>query len=203
MEQQKKKTTRSVKKTTTKKKVVKTTPETEENAVEKVVESEEQIKDQPVREFNNDDLIDVKSVFAGSCTLVGRRTKNIYVWEELGEIQQVEFQDLLAEITNRYSKYIYEPLLLIEDEDVINKYPKLKELYDDMVDTDELTYSLLNDSVEDLQKILISLPYGLQETAKNLASTLMQEEELYDVRKIHLIDDLFGTALSEQLSLYR
>ena len=142
-------------------------------------------------------------MFAGSCTLIGRRSGNIYVWEALGEIQYVEYQDLLAEITNRYSQYIYEPLLLIEDEDVINKNPKLKDLYDTMIDVEDIEESLLNDSVEDLRNILISLPSGLQETVKSIASTLMQDGDLYDVRKIRLLDDLYHTALSEQLSLYQ
>ena len=109
----------------------------------------------------------------------------------------------MAEITNRYSKYIYEPLLLIEDEDVINKNPKLKDLYDAMIDLDELEDSLLNDSVEELRSILITLPSGLKETVKSVASTLMQDGALYDVRKIRLLDDLYHTALSEQLSLYQ
>ena len=145
----------------------------------------------------------MKSVFAGSCTLVGRRSGNVYVWERLGEIQYVEYQDLLAEITNRYSKYIYEPLLLIEDEDVINKNPKLKDLYDAMIDVEDIEDSLLNDSVEELRSILITLPSGLKETVKSVASTLMQDGALYDVRKIRLLDDLYHTALSEQLSLYQ
>lgn len=209
MEETKKKSARrsSVKKTpaknTTSKKdksaeeVVKEAEEVQEVVEEKVVPTE-----QP-REFQKDDLIEVKSVFAGSCTLVGRRSGNVYVWETLGEIQYVEYQDLLAEITNRYSKYIYEPLLLIEDEDVINKNPKLKDLYDAMIDVEDIEDSLLNDSVEDLRSILISLPSGLKETVKSVASTLMQDGALYDVRKIRLLDDLYHTALSEQLSLYQ
>ena len=209
MEETKKKSARrsSVKKTpaknTTSKKdksaeeVVKEAKEVQEVVEEKVVPTE-----QP-REFQKDDLIEVKSVFAGSCTLVGRISGNVYVWETLGEIQYVEYQDLLAEITNRYSKYIYEPLLLIEDEDVINKNPKLKDLYDAMIDVEEIEDSLLNDSVEELRSILITLPSGLKETVKSVASTLMQDGALYDVRKIRLLDDLYHTALSEQLSLYQ
>lgn len=209
MEETKKKSARrsSVKKTpaknTTSKKdksaeeVVKEAEEVQEVVEEKVVPTE-----QP-REFQKDDLIEVKSVFAGSCTLVGRRSGNVYVWEKLGEIQYVEYQDLLAEITNRYSKYIYEPLLLIEDEDVINKNPKLKDLYDAMIDVEDIEDSLLNDSVEELRSILITLPSGLKETVKSVASTLMQDGALYDVRKIRLLDDLYHTALSEQLSLYQ
>lgn len=209
MEETKKKSARrsSVKKTpaknTTSKKdktaeeVVKEAEEVQEVVEEKVVPTE-----QP-REFQKDDLIEVKSVFAGSCTLVGRRSGNVYVWETLGEIQYVEYQDLLAEITNRYSKYIYEPLLLIEDEDVINKNPKLKDLYDAMIDVEDIEDSLLNDSVEELRSILITLPSGLKETVKSVASTLMQDGALYDVRKIRLLDDLYHTALSEQLSLYQ
>lgn len=200
-ETQKKSTRRSpVKKTPTKK----TTPK-KEQANEEVVNTfeEEVVEIEQPREFKKDDLIKVKSVFAGSCTLIGRRSGNIYVWEALGEIQYVEYQDLLAEITNRYSQYIYEPLLLIEDEDVINKNPKLKDLYDTMIDVEDIEESLLNDSVEDLRNILISLPSGLQETVKNIASTLMQDGDLYDVRKIRLLDDLYHTALSEQLSLYQ
>lgn len=209
MEETKKKSARrsSVKKTpaknTTSKKdksaeeVVKEAEEVQEVVDEKVVPTEQ------TREFQKDDLIEVKSVFAGSCTLVGRRSGNVYVWETLGEIQYVEYQDLLAEITNRYSKYIYEPLLLIEDEDVINKNPKLKDLYDAMIDVEDIEDSLLNDSVEELRSILITLPSGLKETVKSVASTLMQDGALYDVRKIRLLDDLYHTALSEQLSLYQ
>lgn len=209
MEETKKKSARrsSVKKTpaknaTSKKdksaeEVVKEAEEVQEVVDEKVVPTE-----QP-REFQKDDLIEVKSVFAGSCTLVGRRSGNVYVWETLGEIQYVEYQDLLAEITNRYSKYIYEPLLLIEDEDVINKNPKLKDLYDAMIDVEDIEDSLLNNSVEELRSILITLPSGLKETVKSVASTLMQDGALYDVRKIRLLDDLYHTALSEQLSLYQ
>lgn len=209
MEETKKKSARrsSVKKTPAKKttskkdkaaeEIAKEAEEVQEAVEEKVVPTE-----QP-REFQKDDLIEVKSVFAGSCTLVGRRSGNVYVWETLGEIQYVEYQDLLAEITNRYSKYIYEPLLLIEDEDVINKTPKLKDLYNAMIDVEDIEDSLLNDSVEDLRSILISLPSGLKETVKSVASTLMQDGALYDVRKIRLLDDLYHTALSEQLSLYQ
>lgn len=209
MEETKKKSARrsSVKKTPVKK-----TTSKKDKAVEEVVKEVEKVKEvveekavpteQP-REFKKDDLIKVKSVFAGSCTLIGRRSGNIYVWEALGEIQYVEYQDLLAEITNRYSQYIYEPLLLIEDEDVINKNPKLKDLYDTMIDVEAIEESLLNDSVEELRSILISLPSGLKETVKSIASTLMQDGDLYDVRKIRLLDDLYNTALSEQLNLYQ
>ena len=209
MEEIKKKSARrsSVKKTPAKKTTSKKEQATEDvvntvDEVKEVVEEKVVPTEQP-REFQKDDLIEVKSVFAGSCTLVGRRSGNVYVWETLGEIQYVEYQDLLAEITNRYSQYIYEPLLLIEDEDVINKNPKLKDLYDTMIDVEDIEESLLNDSVEDLRSILISLPSGLKETVKSVASTLMQDGALYDVRKIRLLDDLYHTALSEQLSLYQ
>ena len=202
MEETKKKSARrsSVKKTPAKK----TTSKKDKVAEEVVNKSEEEVveTEQP-REFQKDDLIEVKSVFAGSCTLVGRRSGNVYVWENLGEVQEVEYQDLSAEITNRYSKYIYEPLLLIEDEDIIAKHSKLKDLYDSMIDVEDIEDSLLNDSVEELRSILISLPSGLQETVKNVASTLMQDGDLYDVRKIRLLDDLYNTALSEQLNLYQ
>ena len=209
MEETKKKSARrsSVKKTPAKNTTAKKDKSAEEGVkeakeVQEVVEEKVVPTEQP-REFQKDDLIEVKSVFAGSCTLVGRRSGNVYVWETLGEIQYVEYQDLLAEITNRYSKYIYEPLLLIEDEDVINKNPKLKDLYDAMIDVEEIEDSLLNDSVEELRSILITLPSGLKETVKSVASTLMQDGALYDVRKIRLLDDLYHTALSEQLSLYQ
>lgn len=209
MEETKKKSARRssvkktpAKKTTSKKDKVAAEVAKEVEEVKEVVEEKVVPTEQP-REFQKDDLIEVKSVFAGSCTLVGRRSGNVYVWETLGEIQYVEYQDLLAEITNRYSKYIYEPLLLIEDEDVINKNPKLKDLYDAMIDVEEIEDSLLNDSVEELRSILITLPSGLKETVKSVASTLMQDGALYDVRKIRLLDDLYHTALSEQLSLYQ
>lgn len=173
-------------------------------ATSKKVETEVQATPTKVEvEFKNSDAIETKSVFAGSVTLVGRRTGNVYVWENLGDYQEVEYQDLLAEIRNRYSKYIYEPLILIENEDVIAKFPKIDELYSEMMDTDELTDAIINEDVDVLQDILLSLPTGLKESVKNIASTLIQEGELYDVRKIRLVDDLFGTALLEQMNLFK
>lgn len=200
MEEKKTKGTRrslgTARKSTSKKKT--------EEVKETVVQEQEEVKSAKAEvEFKNSDAIETKSVFAGSVTLVGRRTGNIYVWENLGDYQDVEYQDLLAEIRNRYSKYIYEPLVLIENEDVIAKFPKLEELYSEMMDVDELTNAILDEEVDDLRDILVSLPTGLKDSVKSIVATLMQEGDLYDVRKIRLVDDLFGTALLEQMNLYK
>ncbi len=200
MEEKKTKGTRrslgTARKSTSKKKT--------EEVKETVVQEQEETKSVKAEvEFKNSDAIETKSVFAGSVTLVGRRTGNIYVWENLGDYQDVEYQDLLAEIRNRYSKYIYEPLILIENEDVIAKFPKLEELYSEMMDVDELTNAILDEEVDDLRDILVSLPTGLKDSVKSIVATLMQEGDLYDVRKIRLVDDLFGTALLEQMNLYK
>lgn len=200
MEEKKTKGTRrslgTARKSTSKKKT--------EEVKETVVQEQEETKSAKAEvEFKNSDAIETKSVFAGSVTLVGRRTGNIYVWENLGDYQDVEYQDLLAEIRNRYSKYIYEPLILIENEDVIAKFPKLEELYSEMMDVDELTNAILDEEVDDLRDILVSLPTGLKDSVKSIVATLMQEGDLYDVRKIRLVDDLFGTALLEQMNLYK
>lgn len=200
MEEKKTKGTRrslgTARKSTSKKKT--------EEVKETVVQEQEETKSAKAEvEFKNSDAIETKSVFAGSVTLVGRRTGNIYVWENLGDYQDVEYQDLLAEIRNRYSKYIYEPLILIENEDVIAKFPKLEELYSEMMDVEELTNAILDEEVDDLRDILVSLPTGLKDSVKSIVATLMQEGDLYDVRKIRLVDDLFGTALLEQMNLYK
>lgn len=209
MEEVKTKTTRrsmSAKKTTTTKRTKAKKETVAEETVTPVTEEQEMVEEvteeRTKKEFKSDDEISTKSVFAGSCTLIGRRTGNVYVWEDLGEYQDVEYQDLLAEIKNHYSKYIYEPLILIEDEDLISNFPKIEKMYENMMDTDELTEAILNDEVQDLKDILISLPTGLKESVKNIVSTLIQNGELYDVRKIRLVDDLFGTALLEQMNLY-
>lgn len=90
------------------------------------------------RKFEKDDLISCTSVFPGSCFMVGKRSGNQYAWGEMGEVQEVYFQDLQAEMLNSRSSFIYDPLIIINDPEVYQNKPAIGELYKQLYTMDEI-----------------------------------------------------------------
>ena len=66
------------------------------------------------------DLIETSSVTAGDLVLIGGKTRRMYRWRAYGDTAYVEYQDLLAEMYNHSSKYLYDPLFIINSQEVLD-----------------------------------------------------------------------------------
>ena len=164
-----------------------------ENTAEEVV-LEEEITKEP-KNFKETDLIPCMCVFPGSVGMTGKRTRNVYHWDGMGSIEYVEFQDLTSEVLNKKSTYIYEPLIIISDDDFLDLNPKLHELYSDYYTPDEIIEVIEDSSPEEMKEFIENLPYKLKDNVKTIASTLIQNGELDSIRKVKIIDKIFGTNL--------
>lgn len=154
------------------------------------------------RQFAKDDLILCTNVFAGTTVMIGKRTGNKYVWEGFGDEQEVEYEDLKSAALNKRSDFIYSPSILIQDEDFINEFPYLKEFYQNMIAPEDIVHLVETGTAKDLEKALKTLPRGLTDTIKGIVATMIQDGRLDSMKKIRIIDEVFGTELLKQVEMF-
>ena len=153
------------------------------------------------RKFEKDDLISCTSVFPGSCFMVGKRSGNQYAWGEMGEVQEVYFQDLQAEMLNSRSSFIYDPLIVINDPEVYQNKPAVGELYKQLYTMDEILDLMdSNDSVK-VKEELRKMPEGVLHSVKNMIASLIQDGLTTNYRTVKAVDDELGTDLAKHFEL--
>lgn len=162
---------------------------------QEVVEEEVKPVSKKVNKIKHDpsELIACRSVRFGELILIGPKTRMPYSWANEGDIREVEYQDLMSWRALR-SKYLFEPMIIIEDEDICEEWQAdLGKLYAELQEIDlkaifKLPYRQF---VAQLKK----LPAGMRPTVQNMAYAMIQDGTLYDLRVIKAIDENLGTEL--------
>ena len=185
---------------TTKKKSTVETEETIENEV--VKETVEEVKPMPKKvnkpKHDPNELILCRSVRFGGLRLIGPKTHMPYEWANEGDVREVEYQDLVSWRALRH-KYLFEPMIIIEDEDIVEEWKAdLGDLYDELQNIDIKAMFKLphRQFVAQLKK----LPAGLKTTVQNMAYSMIQDRTLYDLRIIDAIDEILGTELKMMIN---
>ena len=167
------------------------TEEVIENEVEEVVKPAPKKVNKPKHDPN--ELISCRSVRFGELRLIGPKTHFPYSWANEGDIRDVEYQDLVS-WRALHSRYLFEPMIIIEDEDLVEEWKAdLGSLYDNLqqIDLKEMFKLPHRQFVAQLKK----LPDGMKTTVQNMAYSMIQNRTLYDLRTIDAIDEILGTEL--------
>lgn len=155
-----------------------------------------------VKKFEKDELISCTSVFPGSCILIGKRTGNQYVWDAMGEEQSVVYQDLQAEILNKRSSFIYDPLILINDPEVYKGKEAITNLYKNIYFVEDIQNLMDSKDTVKIKEALRSMPSGVVKSVKTIIATLIQEGEITDYKAVKAVDDELGTDIAKQFELF-
>ncbi len=163
-----------------------------EDFVEEVIEAP---KPKKVNKPKHDpsELISCRSVRFGELRLIGPKTRMPYSWANEGDYRDVEYQDLVS-WKALHSPYLYEPMIIIEDEDIREEWhADLGKLYDELeeVDLKAMFKMPMRQFVSQLKK----LPDGMKTTVQNMAYAGIKDGSLYDLRIIKAIDEHLGTEL--------
>lgn len=175
-----------------------------ENKVEEVVE--EKVEKKPVarkkvaRKFNDTDKILCKSIAYGKVFMDGDKSKDIYEFQFKGDEVKVEYRDIVAKVRSN-SKFIFNPIIVVQDEECINSIPKLKEFYNSIYYIDDPD-KILDLEVGELEEILPQIPIGVANALKSAASKRIADNEMDSVAKIRTLDNFFGTQLMLLTGLY-
>lgn len=159
------------------------------------VEAQAPIPKKEVKKFSPSDLVECRSVTGGELILIGDKSKLQYTWADYGDTAWVEYQDLQA-LQSRRSGFLTKPRFIIEDKDLVEQWGSmLKPIYDKInTQTIEDFFGLPLNKFKAQLKII---PEGLKDAIKTKAVQMIQDEELYDIRKVREIDAAWGTDFVE------
>ena len=168
----------------------KNVPVIEEEIVEEVIEKPKKVN-KP--KHDPSELILCRSVRFGELILIGPKTRMPYSWANEGDVREVEYQDLMSWRALR-SRYLFDPMIIIEDEDLVEEWKAdLGKIYEDVqsIDLKEMFKLPSRQFISQLKK----LPESMKSTVQNMAYAMIQDGTLYDLRTIKAIDEILGTEL--------
>ena len=142
------------------------------------------------------DMVEVTSVTAGELILIGGKTRRLYRWKDYGDTAYVEYQNLLAEKYSSSSKYLYDPLFIINSSEVLEQpgFEKLNELYQHVISAEEID-KIFSLDLPSFEKTLKGLPKGLRNSMKAIAAGKVLDGSLDSISKIKAIDSILGSDL--------
>lgn len=178
-------------------------PVVEIEAIEEVVEekpkatkTKEEVRK---KEFKNTDGIKCTSITSGGLYMVGLKTDLMYSWLDSGDVIEVEYQDLLAEV-RMHGMYAFRPRFIVDDEDFVAQHPELDTLYASLYSKRDLK-QILQLPPEQLRQVVSGLPEGAKDALKAIASDAIARGEFDSMNRIKILDEIFGTQLLLKLNM--
>ena len=182
-------------KTTTAKATDNKTVTKEGEAVEtKSAVSSSAIEEKPVKKFYDQDGVMCRSCTSGQLIMVGKKTGNLYTWSNFGDMSEVEFSDLRAAKLTK-SDFVWKPLFIIEDEDLLEQWNDVAEMYKNMYTPEDLEEIFSINNLGRFGDVLKQLPVGIQDSVKTMAADKIADGSLDSINKIKKIDEVLGTDL--------
>lgn len=167
------------------------TKKTQTNVTTNVSKNEEIIEKEE-KTFKPEDGIPCKSMVSGPLYVKGYRSKIPYTWADYGDVIEVEYRDLIYMARMNGNTTLYQPRIIVEDEDFVEQNPKLKTLYDSMYTESDL-YEVLDMSPAKMKQVIAKLPVGCKNAIKGIASTMIDDGRLDSISKIKALDEVFET----------
>ena len=173
-----------------------TTKETvkNENSEEVSETKKTQTKKVEKRKFEQNEGISCRSVVQGGVYMTGNKTKAPYEWSDYGDRTEVEYCDLVSLVRER-SGYLFNPFIVVEDEDFIAEFPQLEKFYSQNYSIMELS-NILSLPVEQMEREISTLPKTAVDSLKKIAANQVSLGQIDSVSKIKALDKIFGTDLN-------
>ena len=168
---------------------------------EKVISSEENkkpVEKKTKKEFGNTDLIPCVSITVGGLHMIGAKSGDVYHWTNIGEVTEVEYRDLLAEVRN-HTFYVYDPAFIIQDDDFLAQHDDILVRYGQLYTPADIEAVLALPATQ-LEATLKKMPIGAQNAVKDLAVRKIDNGTLDSVQRIKVLDAYFGTELLLKLT---
>lgn len=177
-----------------------TTKQTKSEITQESIVAEETVVETPKKaapvkktpkKYAPNDRIECRSVTGGELILIGQKSQLQYTWADYNDTTEVEYQDLQA-LQSRRSKFLTKPRFIIEDEELVEQWGSmLKPIYEKVISQNIEDFFAL--PLNKFKAQLNVMPDGLKDAIKTKAVQMIQNDELYDVRKVREMDTAWGT----------
>ena len=171
--------------------MTKSTLKTEEVKTE---EANQTVSKPEPKKFNPNDGIRCRSVTHGILFVDGLATNMKYTFVDYDYETEITYRDLVALVVAR-NKAIYNPRIIIMDEDFIAEYPALGKFYKEHFATKNIK-EILDMPDYQMKEAISKLPKGAIESLKSIAVNMIVSGEIDSIRRIRSLDEAFGTDLS-------
>lgn len=153
----------------------------------------EKIEKPKKKRFKNEDEIECVSITPGQLFVQGERSKELYIFADIDDVQFIRFDDLQY-MVRRKAPAVFRPRFIIHDKDFLDQNPSVSASYGALYSTKDMK-NILKCDIGEMKAKLAQLPYGVYDSFKTLAATEISRGRLDSVRKIKVIDEFFGTNL--------
>lgn len=150
--------------------------------------------------FTQSEPILCRSVTPGWLGVPGK-SGMYYVFANYGDETEIEYGDLFA-LKNSHSRYIYDPLFVIEDDDLLDnpRWKDVSEFYSDKVYGMDDINNVLNKPNNAFKSTLQSLPKGLLKAITVEVAKRIEDGSFDSIRKIRDLDEVCGTDFGKMIN---
>lgn len=178
------------------KKEVKKAPSRPKKKEEAPKEEDKEVKPAVVRKkksFDENDQIPCRSVTNGKYIYIGKATGTPYRFLNYGDVEYISYKDLRMAANNTGSNTCcYAPFIIVDNDDFVEEFPKLKEFYAGMYTTKDYT-KILALPAEEMARAIEKMPKAAKETLKGLVATMIKNGSIDSLKKIKTLESVFGS----------
>lgn len=145
------------------------------------------------RVFEQSDGVMCRSVCSGVLFIQGPKTGMMYQFTDYDDQTEIEYRDLVALVRSK-DKNIYEPRIIIEDEDFLKEYSAIEDYYTSQFTTRDIKAILKMDD-DEMTVAIKKLPRGAFENLKSIAAFQVANGYIDSRRKIKTLNEVLGIDL--------
>lgn len=164
------------------------------------VKAEPKVEAKKSKTFAQADPILCRSVTPGWLGVPGK-SGMYYVFANYGDETEIEYGDLFA-LKNSHSRYIYDPLFVIEDEELLEnpRWKDVSEFYSDKVYGMDDINNVLNKPNNAFKNTLTTLPKGLLKAITVEVAKRIEDGSFDSITKIKDLDEVCGTDFTKMIN---
>lgn len=139
--------------------------------------------------------VPVMNLTNGQLVYVSKKTGAEWVWETYGDIAYIEFQELQA-IRTSSKAFIYDPLFMILDDEIVN-YLGLEKLYDKLLEVDDLD-EIFRMNNKDFEKFIENAPKTIVVSVVTRAREKYEDNTLDSMYKVKYLNEKFNAEIGKR-----
>lgn len=147
------------------------------------------------REIDRNEMIPIMNVTNGTLIYASRKTGTELQFSEYGDIEYVDYQELLT-MKSGQRRFFDEPFILVMDDDVVDALG-LTKMYSNMKNPDQID-KIFNMNQREFEDVVEKSPKGIKHLIVSRARKLYDQGELDSVRKINYINERFQTDIGQR-----
>lgn len=117
------------------------------------------------------------------------KSGNVYEFKAYGTDCEIEYHDLTA-LVRKHSDHLFNPRIIVEDEDFLSEFPQLLKVYEKMYTRDDID-KILELPVEQMVSAIKDMPETVFCNMRNIIATKIANGSIDSVRRIRALSELF------------